>query len=70
MQVRIAPGVRRKTTQIPVCKLTSDTTAEDSGPRPSELIIMAREFKPSVEQLGLQKRLLAASWEVFDKARE
>ena len=69
LQVRIAPGVRRKTTEIQVRKLTSDTTAEESEPWPSELISWRGISEPSVEQLGLQKRLLADLGE-FLKARE
>ncbi|MBQ0831361.1 MULTISPECIES: outer membrane protein assembly factor BamC [unclassified Marinobacter] len=59
LQVRIAPGVRRKTTEIQVRKLTSENTADDSAPWPSELIPWRGISEPSAEQLALQKRLLA-----------
>ncbi|MEH6561772.1 MAG: outer membrane protein assembly factor BamC, partial [Marinobacter sp.] len=59
LQVRIAPGVRRKTTEIQVRKLTSENTADDSSPWPSELIPWRGISEPSAEQLALQKRLLA-----------
>ncbi|WP_417518112.1 outer membrane protein assembly factor BamC [Marinobacter sp.] len=65
LQVRIAPGVRRKTTEIQVRKLTSE---EDSS-WPAELISWRGVTDPSPEELSLQKRVLADLGE-FLKARE
>jgi len=69
LQVRIAPGVRRKTTEIQVRKLTSENTADESSSWPNELISWRGVSEPSPEQLALQKRLLADLGE-FLKARE
>ncbi|MDO6442571.1 outer membrane protein assembly factor BamC [Marinobacter sp. 2_MG-2023] len=65
LQVRIAPGVRRKTTEIQVRKLTS----EEGGSWPAELISWRGATDPSTEELSLQKRVLADLGE-FLKARE
>lgn len=52
LQVRMAPGVRRKTTEIQVRRLN----VED---QPEELIPWSSTADPSAEALALQKRLLA-----------
>jgi len=74
LQARIAPGVRRKTTEIQVRKLTSDDgAAEDSSGQgtvwPKGLVPWKGTADPSTEELELQKRLLANLGE-FLKARE
>lgn len=69
LQVRIAPGVRRKTTEIQVRKLTSQRSAAEGSPWPDELISWRGVSDPSPGQLALQKRLLAGLGE-FLKARE
>lgn len=69
LQVRIAPGVRRKTTEIQVRKLTSQNTAAESSSWPDELISWRGVSEPSAEQLALHKRLLVDLGE-FLKARE
>lgn len=62
LQVRMAPGVRRKTTEIQVRKLSSVE-------RPEELVSWQAVTDPSEQELALQKRLLADMGE-FLKARE
>lgn len=62
VQVRMAPGVRRKTTEIQVRKLFVDG-------QPQELVPWSGVSNPSPEALSLQKRLLADMGE-FLKARE
>jgi len=69
LQVRVAPGVRRKTTEIQVRKLTSENVSEEGASWPTELISWRGVADPSVEELALQKRLLAGLGE-FLKARE
>lgn len=69
LQVRIAPGVRRKTTEIQVRKLTSQNPATEGAAWPDELISWRGVSEPTAEQLALQKRLLAGMGE-FLKARE
>lgn len=69
LQIRIAPGVRRKTTEIQLRKLTSEGNAEDNAAWPGELISWRGISDPSADQLSLQKRLLADLGE-FMKARE
>jgi outer membrane protein assembly factor BamC len=69
LQVRIAPGVRRKTTEIQLRKLTSEGIAEEGVSWPVELISWRSIADPSMEELALQKRLLADLGE-FLKARE
>lgn len=69
LQVRIAPGVRRKTTEIQVRKLTSETLVEEGSVWPGELIPWRRVSDPPVEQLALQKRLLKDLGD-FMQARE
>ncbi|MBU2875304.1 outer membrane protein assembly factor BamC [Marinobacter salexigens] len=69
LQVRIAPGVRRKTTEIQLRKLTSKGSAEENAAWPGELISWRGISDPSADQLSLQKRLLADLGE-FMKARE
>lgn len=69
LQVRIAPGIRRKTTEIQVRKLTSQNVAAEGASWPNELISWRGVSEPSAEQLALQKRLLA-DLGVFLKARE
>jgi outer membrane protein assembly factor BamC len=62
LQVRMAPGVRRKTTEIQVRKLSLDD-------RPEELIPWAGIADPTPSALALQKRILADMGE-FLKAGE
>jgi len=62
LQVRMAPGVRRKTTEIQVRKLSPDNL-------PQELIPWSGVADPTLVALGLQKRVLADMGE-FLKARE
>ncbi len=63
LQVRIAPGVRRKTTEIQVRKLAFDR-------RPEQLVPWAgASDEPSAEALALQKRILEDMGE-FLKSRE
>tara|TARA_R110000822_G_scaffold12845_1_gene46171 strand:- start:2387 stop:3514 length:1128 start_codon:yes stop_codon:yes gene_type:complete len=69
LQVRVAPGVRRKTTEIQVRKLSSDNLSEEGASWPSELISWQGITDPSAEELSLQKRVLADLGE-FLKARE
>ncbi|SHK44987.1 Beta-barrel assembly machine subunit BamC [Marinobacter antarcticus] len=73
LQARIAPGVRRKTTEIQVRKLTSENVVEDTAEKeaswPVELISWRGIADPTMEELALQKRLLADLGE-FLKARE
>lgn len=69
LQVRIAPGVRRKTTEIQVRKLTSQSTEGASSTWPGELISWRGIAEPSADELELQKRLLADLGD-FLKARE
>src|SRR5690554_7062923 len=69
LQIRIAPGVRRKTTEIQLRKLTSEGNAEDNAAWPGELISWRGISDPSADRLSLQKRLLADLGE-FMKARE
>ncbi len=52
LQMRMAPGVRRKTTEIQIRKLTVDG-------QPSELVPWSGIVSPTAEALELQKRLLA-----------
>lgn len=69
LQVRIAPGVRRKTTEIQVRKLTSQNATAQGVSWPGELVSWRGTSEPSAEQLALQKRVLADLGE-FLKARE
>lgn len=73
LQARIAPGVRRKTTEIQVRKLTSENVVEETAEKeaswPVELISWRGISDPSMEELALQKRLLEDLGE-FLKARE
>ncbi|WP_309043302.1 outer membrane protein assembly factor BamC [Marinobacter sediminicola] len=69
LQVRIAPGVRRKTTEIQVRKLTSVHGPDVGSAWPGELLSWSGVPEFSAEQLALQKRLLADMGE-FLKARE
>lgn len=69
LQVRIAPGVRRKTTEVQVRKLTSQSTEDASSTWPGELISWRGIAEPSADELELQKRLLADLGD-FLKARE
>lgn len=69
LQVRIAPGVRRKTTEIQVRKLTSDTLTEDDSVWPGKLLTWRGVSQPTESQLALQKRLLSNLGD-FLKARE
>lgn len=69
MQVRVAPGVRRKTTEIQVRKLTSAGESDDSTGWPGELVSWSSAGDPSPARLELQKRLLADMGD-FLKARE
>lgn len=62
LQVRMAPGVRRKTTEIQIRKLTVDG-------QPQELVPWSGIANPSPKALELQKRLLADMGD-FLKARE
>jgi outer membrane protein assembly factor BamC len=62
LQVRIAPGVRRKSTEIQVRKLVVDN-------RPDELIPWSGTAEPTSVALALQKGVLADMGE-FLKARE
>ncbi|AOY87478.1 hypothetical protein BKP64_04390 [Marinobacter salinus] len=62
IQVRMAPGVRRKTTEIQVRKLSDDK-------QPQELIPWSGITDPSPDALALQKRVLSDMGE-FLKARE
>lgn len=62
LQVRMAPGVRRKTTEIQMRKVTVDG-------QPQELVAWAGISSPGPEELELQKRLLADMGE-FLRARE
>lgn len=62
LQMRMAPGVRRKTTEIQVRKLTVDG-------QPEELVPWSTARNPSPETLELQKRLLTDLGD-FLKARE
>ncbi|MBW4933452.1 outer membrane protein assembly factor BamC [Marinobacter sp. F4206] len=62
LQVRMAPGVRRKTTEIQVRKLTVEG-------QPEELVPWSGVSNPSPEALELQKRLLTDMGD-FLKARE
>lgn len=62
LQVRMAPGVRRKTTEVQVRKLSKDS-------QPDELIPWSGVTDPGPDALTLQKRLLADMGE-FLKARE
>lgn len=59
LQVRIAPGVRRKTTEIQVRKLTSGLSAEEGASWPGELVSWRGPAQSSAEALSLQKRLLS-----------
>ncbi len=52
LQVRMAPGVRRKTTEIQIRKLQVEG-------QPSELVPWSANTNPSAETLEFQKRLLA-----------
>lgn len=58
LQMRIAPGVRRKTTEIQARKLTSDKLVEQSAMWPGELVPWREVNDPSAERLALQKRIL------------
>lgn len=69
LQVRIAPGVRRKTTEIQLRKLTSQDVADEGAVWPGELVPWRGVSQPSADQLSLQKSLLADLGE-FMKARE
>ncbi|MDS1309887.1 outer membrane protein assembly factor BamC [Marinobacter xiaoshiensis] len=69
LQVRIAPGVRRKTTEIQVRKLVSGEGLEEGASWPGELIPWSGIAEPSENQMALQKRLLANMGE-FLQARE
>ncbi|RBW49763.1 outer membrane protein assembly factor BamC [Marinobacter sp. F3R11] len=74
LQVRIAPGVRRKTTEIQVRKLTSEGNraedgSDDTGVWPTGLIPWSGANDSSTGDLELQKRLLADLGS-FLKARE
>lgn len=62
VQVRMAPGVRRKTTEIQVRKLSVEG-------QPQELVPWSGVTNPTPEALELQKRLLADMGD-FLKARE
>jgi outer membrane protein assembly factor BamC len=62
VQVRMAPGVRRKTTEIQVRKL-------EVADEPGELMPWTGVSDPSEQALGLQKRILADMGE-FLRARE
>lgn len=62
VQVRIAPGVRRKTTEIQVRK-------RNVGDEPGELVPWTGVSDPSEQALALQKRILADLGE-FLRARE
>lgn len=62
LQVRMAPGVRRKTTEIQVRKVTVEG-------QPQELVAWSGVANPGPEELELQKRLLADMGE-FLRARE
>lgn len=62
LQMRMAPGVRRKTTEIQVRKVTVDG-------QPEELVSWSGVSNPSPEALALQKRLLNDLGD-FLKARE
>lgn len=52
LQLRMAPGVRRKTTEVQVRKL-------DVAGQPDELIPWAAVTEPSEQEQGLQRRLLS-----------
>lgn len=62
LQVRMAPGVRRKTTEIQVRRLTVDD-------QPEELLPWSGATDPSPDALALQKRLLSDMGE-FLRAQE
>ncbi|MBW7470107.1 outer membrane protein assembly factor BamC [Marinobacter sp. F4218] len=62
LQMRMAPGVRRKTTEIQIRKLTVDG-------QPEELVPWSGVSNPSPDALELQKRLLTDLGD-FLKARE